>query len=120
MKPAILIWKRENEELVNERLNSKLGDLISEKKVEDREILGSTQTITGTDLRIEVLTIYDWFDSYEEYDNLLISLVQDAGLNDFEETGVLVGHLDDHGNIYSDYSHFEKQLDNSKTTSDSE
>lgn len=55
MKPAILIWKRENEETVKERLNSKLGELVSEKKVEDREIFGSKKNITGTDLSISAL-----------------------------------------------------------------
>lgn len=107
-KPAFVLYKEENERRLREQMKDALNTLIEEKEVEDDVVISRKSTITGTDLNIYVLDIYKLFESYREFDNFLISLVQDYGINDLDELGIVVGHLKG-ASLITDYGHFEQK-----------
>lgn len=105
MRPVIILCKEENNEIFSE-IYEKIEELIDEKNVLENKSIGSTQTVGKSNLEIHILNIYDWFDSYSEFDNFLINLSDDCGLNDLENRAVIAGHLDPDGILWSDYSEF--------------
>ena len=57
---------------------------------------------------LNVLVIKDIFINYRDYDGFLIYLVQNYGFWSSEKNGLLLGHFDNTGFLWTDYQHFIK------------
>jgi len=100
IKPGILIYRKEKEEEVREKLKEILNPVIKEADP-GQVMVSNTQTIGDSNICMTILTIRKLFNSYQEFDEFLFKIADE--FNSLNESGVFAGHLDHEGFLWSDY-----------------
>lgn len=106
---AIIVGKKEKN---SEKIYQIITDaLVKHKKLWKKEALKGDFTLgifrSGIG-ELSVFTLKDIFRNYKDYDNFLIELVQDYGFDSLKHNGLLLGHTDSGGYLWTDYNSFKK------------
>lgn len=109
---ALILFKNENEQKIFDIIDSELEVERKKNKIPSEERkLGAISEIGKFYKLYEFRNIWK---KYRDFDDFLIRLVQDFGLYDLEENGLLIGHTDKDGHLWTDYAKFRKYKENDK------
>ena len=108
---AIIVWKKEKK---GDKIFKIISDaLVKHKKLWKKKALKGDINlgfITEKIGELSVFTLKDIFRNYRDYDGFLIELVQDHGFDSLNHNGILLGHVDETGYLWTDYNSFKEDL----------
>lgn len=108
-KPAIIITKKDVEEVVSRIWNAfQQFKKENHTPIHNKKIPNFFSTAKKFEGELNVIVFRDVFQNYRDYDGFLIYLVQENGFWSFNKEGVLLGHFDESGYLWTDYQHFIK------------